>query len=780
MLMDRQRVREQENKCIQEQPPACTSACPIHVDARGMIECMRKSDFSAAFTIFKRFVDFPRIISRICDHPCEAKCKRNDLGGPIQINALERACVDYSAKRAGGATFSSRKSQRIAVVGGGLSGLTVAFDLATKGFGVVVFEATDRLAGRLRNLGEDRLPQKAIDEDLAALGPLGIEVRLNTPVGESAQAKISLSALTKEFDAVYLGVGPSGAASFAHDLKLRADGRFEIDQLTFATSNDKVFAGGTQRYAVSPDDFSPITSTYDGRYAVLSLERHFQHASLSANREQQGAFETKLFTSTKGIEPASVAPMAKPEQGYSQEEALAEASRCLHCECLECVKVCEYLANYKKYPKRYIRDLYNNWSIVLGVHSANPMLNACAECGLCGAVCPEHLDMGEYIRSTREASVEINKMPPSVHQFALHDMAFSTSDKFTLARHQPGHDASSYVFFPGCQLSASSPDQVFQIYGHLQKSIQGGVGLMLGCCGAPANWSGRRELFDQTIAEIQKQWQGLGSPRIITACSSCYQMFKRYAPAMPIESLWTVLDKVGLPSSASQCMTKTVAIHDACTTRHDTDVQDGVRHLLKKLGVQTIELEGNRDFTTCCGYGGLMSLANPGITQKVINRRIHESDADYLTYCAMCRDNFARKGKRTFHLLDLICCGDGKVDPAERQGPTLSNRQENRAKLKARFLHEMWGEKVSAEEEFMELITSPEVEQVMEERMITADDIRTVIAHAESTGEKMEDTANGSFLATYRPAAVAYWVEYAVQGKAFAVRNVYSHRMEVS
>ncbi len=300
MLMDRQRVREQENKCIQEQPPTCTSACPIHVDARGMIECMRKSDFSAAFVIFNRFVAFPRIISRICDHPCEPECKRTELGGAIHINALERACVDYSTKRASGVTFSSKKSQRIAVVGAGLSGLTLAFDLATKGFRVVIFEASDRLAGRLRELGEDRLPQQAIDEDLAVLENLSIEVRLNTRVGEGAQAATSLSALTEEFDAVYLGVGPDGAAGFAHELTLREDGRIAIDPLTFATSNAKVFAGGTQRYASAPADFSAITSTYDGRYAVLSIERLFQNASLSRKSRATGSIPDKTLHKHQG------------------------------------------------------------------------------------------------------------------------------------------------------------------------------------------------------------------------------------------------------------------------------------------------------------------------------------------------------------------------------------------------------------------------------------------------------------------------------------------------
>jgi hypothetical protein len=221
----------------------------------------------------------------------------------------------------------------------------------------------------------------------------------------------------------------------------------------------------------------------------------------------------------------------------------------------------------------------------------------------------------------------------------------------------------------------------------------------------------------------------------------------------------------------------TVAIHDACATRHDSGVQDSVRHLLEKLGVEVAELEDNRSLTTCCGYGGLMSFGSAEIAEKVINRRTHESEADYLTYCAMCRDNFAGKGKRSYHLLDLIC-GDGEEDPA-RKGPGYSQRHENRARLKARLLREMWGENVVEEKEPYDLIITPEVAQLMEKRMIMIEDIRGVIAHAESTGEKIVDAANGRFMASFRPVSVTYWVEYSVEEGKIVAHNVYSHRMEV-
>ena len=776
--MDRQRVRERENQCIQEQPPTCTAACPIHVDARGMIECMRKQDFSAAFAIFNRFVPFPRIISRVCDHPCEAECRRYELGGAIRINDLERACVDYSTKRSGGATFSSRKSARIAVVGGGLSGLTAAFDLITKGYQVVLFEAGSQLAGRLRELGEENLTQQWIDEDLAVFENELVEVRLNTPVGGHAQTGPSLSAVIEEFDAVYLGLGPASAACFEQELALLDDGRIAIEALTFATSNPKVFAGGSQRYGST--GFSPITSVHDGRYAVLSIERFLQKASLSANRDQQGPFKTKLFTNTKGIAPAAPIPMAQPQQGYAREEAIQEAERCLHCECLECVKVCEYLAFYKSYPKRYIRELYNNYCIVLGNHLSNPLMNSCALCGLCGAVCPEKLDMGEFCLETRQGMVEKGKMPPSVHEFALRDMAFSTSEAFTLARHQPGHETSGHVFFPGCQLSASSPGQVFQIYEHLQQSIEGGVGLILGCCGAPAKWAGREEIFGDTIGLVREQWEQLGSPPVITACSSCYRMFKDHAPAMPVESLWTVLDRVGLPPSVAPASSALVAIHDPCPTRYENHIQDAVRHLLGKLGVQVAELKDNRSLTTCCGYGGHMAFANPEVADKVVHRRIHDSEADYLTYCAMCRDNFAARGKRTLHLLDLICTS-GSGDPAERRGPGYSQRHENRAKLKNRMLKDLWGESVTEKEgyEAVKLRISSEVQELMDKRLILEEDLCAVIHFAETSNTKLLNRQTGHFMAHHKPSAVTYWVEYSRDGDEFVVHNAYSHRMEV-
>ena len=88
--MDGQRVKEWEARCIEEQPPACTTACPLRVDVRGMLAKMKTGDFAGACAIYARVIPFPAILSRICDHPCEAACRSAEAGGAIRIAALEK------------------------------------------------------------------------------------------------------------------------------------------------------------------------------------------------------------------------------------------------------------------------------------------------------------------------------------------------------------------------------------------------------------------------------------------------------------------------------------------------------------------------------------------------------------------------------------------------------------------------------------------------------------------------------------------------------------------
>ncbi|GBF35225.1 glutamate synthase small chain [Desulfocucumis palustris] len=770
--MDHKQWREFEEKCIQERPPACVTACPVHVDARSFVAEMKNGRFNEAFDIFRKTVPFPGIIGRICDHPCQKACKRGEVGDPISIAGLEKACVQMNSARPAKITAPARKDKRVAVAGGGLSGLTAAFELAGKGYPVVVIEAADRLGGTLWEIPEEVLPRQVLTGEIAVLDALGVQTRFNTRVGR----EVSLQELCREFDAVYLGFGKNSRD--IPGLEPDSRGRISINPVTFGTSLEGVFAGGGM---VRETGYSPVGSLSDGRRAAISIDRYIQKVSLTAVRENEGPHQTRLFTSVKGVEPLPAILPEDPARGYTREEALLEAGRCLQCQCLECVKSCEFLAHYKGYPKKYARQINHNLKMIMGRHEANTLINSCSLCGLCQEVCPEDVNMGELCWQARVEMFKKGKMPPSAHDFPIREMVFSNESLCALTRHQPGHASSSHIFFPGCQLSASAPEQVRKVYSYLTERVDGGVGLMLRCCGAPAEWSGRTELFEAGLREITEQWREMGSPKMILACSTCYQMFKKHIPGIEIVSLWELYDQFGLPEGAPLRGTGPVAVQDACTTRNERQIHQSVRNILQKLGMDIEELPTSRETTECCGYGGLMLFANRELADDVIRRRAGESAADFVAYCAMCRDNFAARGKRTYHLLDLIYPGAGRPSPGQK-GPGYSQRRENRVRLKNKMLKEVWGDTVTEQKKSFETIkvTIPAgVSDIMEERLILLEDIQKVIEYAERTGNKLLNRANGHVLACYRPVAVTYWVEYTALEDGFTIHNAYSHRMEV-
>jgi NADPH-dependent glutamate synthase beta subunit-like oxidoreductase len=769
-------LRQLEDQCIQECAPTCAAACPIHVDVRALTAAVSQGDFLAALKVLTKTLPFPGIISRVCDAPCQPVCKRGEAGDTVQIRDLERASIEF-----GGTPDRPRvlpkRGKRVAVIGAGLSGLTAAFDLARKGYAVTVYEACERIGGSLWEFPEDILPRHILISELALVASVGVTIQPGVAIPPDG-----LGALRDACDAVYVATG-SSAAGVVFGLAQDTAGRVAADPLTFATSLDGVFAGGGLLRPAG--ERSPIRAISDGRRAAISIDRYLQKVSLTASRSNEGSYVTRLYTVTAGIPALPANAPADPATGYTRDEAAAEAARCIQCECLECVKTCEYLRAYGRYPRKYLREIYNNLSIVKGERKSNQFINSCSLCGLCGEVCPEDLGMGPIVKNARQTMVAQGRMPPSAHDFALRDMAFSNGEKFALARVAPGAAVSQTVFSPGCQLAGSAPEQVERVYGYLREKL-GNVGLLLRCCGAPADWAGRADLFGESLAELRAELGKLGAARLIVACSSCYQVFKAHLPDIELISLWEIYDKSGLPRatepSTFSLQPATLAVHDPCTTRYEPQIQESARALIRRLGYVIEELPLSRERTACCSFGGVMWLANRPLAEAAVRRRIAESPLDYVTYCAVCRDFFASRGKRTLHLLDLIYGSEGGGS-ADRPGPGHSQRHENRARLKRKLLREIWGEEMAGEQasyEAIRLLIAADVQVRLEERLILIEDIQRVIEHAERTGRRLLNPANGRFLAYFKPTAVTYWVEYTPEGEVFRLHNAYSHRMEIA
>ena len=753
--MDQTRLRELEDQCIQDCAPPCMARCPVHVDVRALTAAIAAGDLQSAARVFMRAVPFPEIIARTCDQPCQSDCYRNTRGGAIQVAALELTCLQGTSVSK--PTLLPQKDARVAVIGSGLAAMTTALELRKKGYLVSVHSTDKRLGEELYIFHDTQLPREVILCETGLLQEIGVEIHLADSYDPSR--------LMTEYDAVFIGEDPQDQALFSVNAG-------QMDPLTYQTAQSKLFASPRQE-----GTRSSILSVSQGKRAAISLDRFLQKVSLTASRLNEGAYENRLVTNITKVEEKPLLP--PPDVGwYTSADAAVEAGRCLQCDCMECVKVCEYLKHYGSYPRKYVREIYNNLSIIMRTRTANKMINSCTLCGLCAEVCPTDLDMGTVNYEVRQTMVKTAKMPVSAHDFALRDMAFSNSSRAALTLCADEKTTCSDLFFPGCQLSASNPEYIPLLYQSLA-SVLPDLGLMLRCCGAPADWSGEQELFAQTMSEFRQKWLELGKPRLVLACSSCLRMFKTHLPEAQTVSVWEVFGKNNL-YPAGRAYSRPLAVHDPCTSRYEEDWQNEVRSGLEAMGVGFHELEMSRKLTECCGYGGVAWLAHPELVKDILKRRASEDKADYLTYCVMCRDLLASEGKPTLHLLDLLY-GKDLEHLAVRRGPDYSQRHENRLRAKQKMMKLLSGKEtyMSESHERYTLAFDPETRAFLEDRMILVEDVQKVIEHAESGSEYFINQENGHRLAFYKPNLITYWVEYTPEGQLFHVYDAYSHRMEL-
>lgn len=761
--MDLQKLLENGEKCIHDEPPACAATCPIHVDVSALLDAVGAGNFQKAYQILEKRMPFPRLIGRICDHPCHCACVREKMDCALNISELERAAVEYGYAPPKKMLPVPKTLGKVAVVGGGISGMTAAVELDRKGAQVTVYEQSPRLGGRLWDFAGSRLDPEEIEEELLAFEKRGITVHCQQKIDSDG-----LSALLKQFDAVYLGTGTWEEGIGA-------------DPLTFQV-RDSLFAGGR----LVTQTVSVIGSVSTGKRAAVSIERFLKKVSMTAAREREGTFDTPLHFNLEDAMPEK--RISCPPDGYGREAAAAEARRCLHCRCVQCVKCCSHMKSFKIAPKAYARQIGTNESVIMGTHYANKMINSCTLCGLCDEQCANDVHLRDMVYEARKSMVEKGKMPPSAHDFALRDMQFSNSSRFFMVKSPPEAGAAKegkpaqYLFYPGCQLSASAPESVEASYRYLLTNVKEGVGLMLGCCGAPADWAGRQDLMRENVERLKSAWETMGRPTFILACSSCGQVFQNYLPEIPAISLWEIMDRYGLPDCAANGAGRALNIHDACTSRYNERLQSSIRKITRKLGYEIDELNYSREKTKCCGYGGLVYYANREQAENFIQDRIGESGEDLLVYCAMCKDLFVGGGKRTYHILDLLFAEDLER-AGSRKMPNLSQRQQNRAELKRRLLRELWGEELDVEQKHKNLpglVIPPEVWESMEKRYILLEEVEQVISRAQKTGERFFNPESDCYSASLRIGEVTYWVRYREEDGSIQVVSVYSHRMEIA
>jgi glutamate synthase (NADPH/NADH) small chain len=202
-------AQAEASRCLQCRKPGCVEGCPVEVDIPGFISHILKGDMRGAILNLWGKNALPAVCGRVCpqENQCEGNCILGKKGEPVAIGNLERFAADYERAHSTGELPPKQPptGKKVAVVGSGPSGLTVAGDLIVKGHDVTIFEAFHKAGGVLvYGIPEFRLPKAIVGQEVNFLERLGVKVECNAVVGRT----VSLDELFAEgFDAIYIGVG---------------------------------------------------------------------------------------------------------------------------------------------------------------------------------------------------------------------------------------------------------------------------------------------------------------------------------------------------------------------------------------------------------------------------------------------------------------------------------------------------------------------------------------------------------------------------------------------
>ena len=195
----------QHHRCLSSlrNPVPCVALCPAGVDIPGYIALVREGRYDDAVRLIRKDNPLPAACAYICEHPCEARCRRNMVDDPINIRALKRFAVDHAGEVPQPEPAPST-GKKVAVIGGGPGGLSAAYYLSLMGHKVTIYEKRKQLGGMMRyGIPDYRLPRTLLDSEIASILSLGIEVHTEVNIGTD----VTFDELKRNYDSLYLSIG---------------------------------------------------------------------------------------------------------------------------------------------------------------------------------------------------------------------------------------------------------------------------------------------------------------------------------------------------------------------------------------------------------------------------------------------------------------------------------------------------------------------------------------------------------------------------------------------
>lgn len=323
---------DHSHKCptyVQSTPP-CQGSCPSGEDIRGYLNIVRGIEKPPAGVSWQEYAwrrlteanPLPSVMGRVCPAPCESGCNRNEVEDFVGINSVEHFLGEWAIQNKLAFPKPQQVSgKKVAVVGGGPAGLSVAYQLARKGHAVTIFDEREHLGGMMRyGIPGFRTPREVLDAEIQRILDLGVQARMKCRIGTD----VTLEQLRADFDAVFLGLGAQAGRALA------VEGADAPNCVT-ATAFLKAFNDGRMRFVgkrvvvVGGGDTSIDVATVARRLG------HIEHAHEGDLPERviagHAAHDAASISARQGAEVTltSVFPIEKMQANKHEiEQAMAE------------------------------------------------------------------------------------------------------------------------------------------------------------------------------------------------------------------------------------------------------------------------------------------------------------------------------------------------------------------------------------------------------------------------------------------------------------------------
>ena len=361
----------------------CHMVCPARMNIPRMIRQIAAGRLREAIVTVKADIALPAVLGRIGPAPCEKGCRRGSGEAPVGICLLKRyvADADLAAAKPYLPDRAPASGRAVAVVGAGPTGLAAAYYLLQQGHHCVIFDDRDEPGGMLRyGVQEARLPHDVLSAEIGAVRRLGAELKPGARVGRD----VTMDELRRDFAAVFVAAGKIDQPQ-AEALGLAWDGTtVRADRHTYQTDRPEVFAACSprqQKLAVRAVAAGKAAAAAIGQFlASLPVTGERRPFNVHIGKLREGEFERFLEEASRA---ARVEPSAEGA-GYTNEQAVAEAGRCLHCDCRR-GHDCKLRAYGEAYGADTARYKAGRRTFEQHRHHAEVIFEPgkCIDCGLC-------------------------------------------------------------------------------------------------------------------------------------------------------------------------------------------------------------------------------------------------------------------------------------------------------------------------------------------------------------------------------------------------------------